>query len=386
MKKLLFTFLGFLLALAVPAFASTVFVANQGGTGTSTPSGILYGDNGSTNHLNTVTIGANCTFSGGTLNCTSSGGTGTVSTSTNETSGTLSYWTSNSATPALLGKVATSSLTATSPLSLSQAVSVIGSAASALSLSTAGTWSGLAGTATALAANGTNCSAGNYPVGVDASGNSEGCTTANLGTVTAVTGTYPVQSTGGATPAVSLAFGTTTANTWNLLQNFSNASSSQFTVTSTLYIPNAASSPALGAGAIALNTTAASSSLRFGDGSATRSLYPDKDSVFSFASSTLQYEGKFGASGTTTILLGNYNRPKTLVNFYCKTDVGTAFVRFGNGTASTTQVQCSTAGIEATGLSNNTWTRRQNFFAELGTSASAPNIITVTADLRDDAD
>lgn len=39
------------------------------------------------------------------------GGSGTVSTSTNETAGNLSYWTSNSATPALLGKVATTSVT-----------------------------------------------------------------------------------------------------------------------------------------------------------------------------------------------------------------------------------------------------------------------------------
>lgn len=35
---------------------------------------------------------------------------------------------------------------------------------------------GNASTASALAANGTNCSAGNYPLGVDASGNSESCT------------------------------------------------------------------------------------------------------------------------------------------------------------------------------------------------------------------
>jgi hypothetical protein len=40
---------------------------------------------------------------------------------------------------------------------------------------------GNAGTSTALAANGTNCSAGNYPLGVDASGNSEGCTAASSG-------------------------------------------------------------------------------------------------------------------------------------------------------------------------------------------------------------
>lgn len=39
-----------------------------------------------------------------------------------------------------------------------------------------GDLTGNAGTATALAANGTNCSAGNYPLGVDASGNAENCT------------------------------------------------------------------------------------------------------------------------------------------------------------------------------------------------------------------
>jgi len=39
----------------------------------------------------------------------------------------------------------------------------------------------LAATATALAANGTNCSAGQYPLGVDASGNVEGCTADQTG-------------------------------------------------------------------------------------------------------------------------------------------------------------------------------------------------------------
>lgn len=41
---------------------------------------------------------------------------------------------------------------------------------------------GNAQTATALAANGTNCSAGSYPLGVDASGNVESCTSASSGT------------------------------------------------------------------------------------------------------------------------------------------------------------------------------------------------------------
>lgn len=97
-----------------------------------------------------------------------------------------------------------SAVVADSPLSGS------GTSGSHLTISTAGTWSGLAGTATALAANGTNCSAGNYPLGVDASGNSESCTAAPVGTVTGVTATYPLSSSGGATPNITTALGTTT--------------------------------------------------------------------------------------------------------------------------------------------------------------------------------
>jgi hypothetical protein len=44
--------------------------------------------------------------------------------------------------------------------------------------------SGNAGTATALSANGTNCSAGNYPLGVDAGGNAETCTALSTGAKT----------------------------------------------------------------------------------------------------------------------------------------------------------------------------------------------------------
>jgi hypothetical protein len=51
------------------------------------------------------------------------------------------------------------------------------STSSAISMSI----TGLAGTATALAANPTNCSAGNYPLGIDASGNVESCTAAGAG-------------------------------------------------------------------------------------------------------------------------------------------------------------------------------------------------------------
>lgn len=234
-KTILFA-LGLFFGSFALAGAVSIFNVQQGGTGvgTFTSSRLLYGNG--TNALSSVaTTSATCT---GSASCTAftvigstpisisasggSGGSGTVSTSTNETAGTLSYWTSNSATPALLGKVATTSLTATSPLSLSQAISVIGGSASvltvattttslfsgtagqvlaflnggwtgaatttftaplvysggAVSLTTSGAWTGNAGTATALAANGSNCAAGQFPLGVDTLGAVETCTDA----------------------------------------------------------------------------------------------------------------------------------------------------------------------------------------------------------------
>lgn len=72
--------------------ALSVFQVNQGGTGTSSPSGILYGDNSGSNPLKTVIIGSNLTFAGGTLSSSGGGawpfvasttfGTSTQSTST----------------------------------------------------------------------------------------------------------------------------------------------------------------------------------------------------------------------------------------------------------------------------------------------------------------
>lgn len=58
----------------------------------------------------------------------------------------------------------------------------------------------------------------------------------NAAGVTSVTGTYPVLSSGGATPAISLAFGTTTANTWSTFNNFTGgASTTQLTVSNTFF-------------------------------------------------------------------------------------------------------------------------------------------------------
>lgn len=48
------------------------------------------------------------------------------------------------------------------------------------------------------------------------------CISGSGGGISSVTGTYPVISSGGSTPAISLAFGTTTSNTWAGTQTFTN--------------------------------------------------------------------------------------------------------------------------------------------------------------------
>jgi hypothetical protein len=131
-----------------------------------------------------------------TTNAISFGG---LSTTTNLTTGAIPYVTGVNT----FGQVATTTLTASSPLSLSNPIVVIGASPSALTLSTAGTWSGLAGTATALAANGANC-VGQFPLGVDASGAVETCTSAVLSLT---------QNGGGTAQTGAITFGTTTNTT-----------------------------------------------------------------------------------------------------------------------------------------------------------------------------
>ncbi len=72
MKKLIYFILVFFTSVAFAAQpALTIF---QGGTGTTSPSGILIGDNGSTPRLQTLTIGSNLTLTGTTLSATGGGG------------------------------------------------------------------------------------------------------------------------------------------------------------------------------------------------------------------------------------------------------------------------------------------------------------------------
>lgn len=110
--------------------ASGVLTVAGGGTGTTTSvaNQIIYaGTNGT--YQSVATSAVSCS---GTVSCTafatlggtpititgSASGASPIATSTNETAGSLAYWTSTSGTPALLGKVATTTLAITGPFNV----------------------------------------------------------------------------------------------------------------------------------------------------------------------------------------------------------------------------------------------------------------------------
>lgn len=99
-----------------------------------------------------------------------------------------------------------------------------------------GALTGNSSTTTALAANPTNCGAGNYPLGIDASGNVENCTAAGVGTVTG-TGTAGLNAVWSSTTAIgdatnfpiSVANDSGTGTTVNKLAKFTSSGTAVIT-------------------------------------------------------------------------------------------------------------------------------------------------------------
>lgn len=159
-----------------------------------------------------------------------------------------------------------------------------------------------------------------------------------------------------------------------------NASTTAFSIGNNLYLPGSTNpSFTLSGTQFDINTNTASTSLRAEIGGSEFNLPFDKVAGLPFASSTLAYNGSYGTTGTTTTLLANSLRPLKLIGYYCKTDTGTAYVNFNDGTNLTTTVQCTSSGAYSGTLStNNTWTQFEDFKISIGTEASNPNVITVT--------
>jgi hypothetical protein len=224
------------------------------------------------------------------------------------------------------------------------------------SLVTSGTWSGLAGTATALAADGANCSAGSYPLGVDASGAVQGCTVAPPGTVTAVTATWPIISSGGATPNLTWGgLSTSTASVVGNIPYFSGINS----------FANVATTAAAFSQAFSYSGT-------FGAvvGGAAGTMSSVQRKSFTYSTSTAW-------SGTTTIPL-EVGYGDIWNTAQCYTDVGTLNAQVGYGTASTTMFNASTTIGTVSYAANNTMTAGNRVKIDIGTPASSPKQITCT--------
>lgn len=126
--------------------------------------------------------GSGCGSGGG-------GGSGNVATSTHETQGFLAYWTSNSGTPALLGQVGTSTLTASSPLTGS--FTQIGSGGSLGCQTASGSQAGCLSSTDWTTFNGKQA-AGNYITALtgDVTASGPGSVAATLATVNGNVGSF----------------------------------------------------------------------------------------------------------------------------------------------------------------------------------------------------
>ncbi len=162
------------------------------------------------------------------------------------------------------------------------------------------------------------------------------------------------------------------------------ASTTSATIATEVNLPHSGTVPALTAGDLYINTNStASSSLALSDGSNTHNLFSVHSFAVTLASSSLAYFGAFGSAASTTLAVANPLHKSTLQSFFCKTDVGTAWVGFGTGAATSTEAQCTSTGVATTLSTNNSWNGRQTVYVEVGHNASSPNLITITADVED---
>ena len=171
-----------------------------------------------------------------------------------------------------------------------------------------------------------------------------------------------------------------------MAQIFGNATSTQFTVDSSgrLYIPTGANPSIAFAGDLAINTS--TSSLRFYDGTAERSLFPIQIKTFTFASST--WLAAKGATASSTIPLGVASiHGETWIEISCYTDsAGTAEAEFGDGTNWMDYQSLSTTLTTDSSLSNATFTRYEKRYARIGKTATNPDYITCSVGIREESD
>lgn len=228
-----------------------------GGLGTSTPAvqGNIPYFSGVNTFANVATTTASCS---GTTSCSaftvignspitisSSGSTVVipVSTSTNETAGQLSYWTTTSGTPAKLGQIATGTLSASVPLAVTAGRSVVGGAAT-LSITQSGSvtdgylssvdWNTFNNKISSTSLSGTS------PITYTPSTGVIACPTCSVGAspYPFIPGTYNAQPTSATSTAIQIL---STVTPYGLIASstfLTYASTTQLSVSGNLYLPS----------------------------------------------------------------------------------------------------------------------------------------------------
>jgi hypothetical protein len=167
------------------------------------------------------------------------------------------------------------------------------------------------------------------------------------------------------TNSSNFTFSTTTPA--NLL-TVTNASTTNFTAGTSLGAPNGATVTLANTGYLAFNTSAASSSLQYYDGTAQRGLYDVTPLTFDF----INYPTN--GTGTTSVPYNVGPRGVTLVSGGCFTSgAGTAKVQAGKGSASTTMLSAALGSsvVPTTISANNTFEAWQRIVFDFGTFSSS---------------
>lgn len=213
----------------------------------------------------------------------------------------------------------------------------------------------------------------------------------NLANLTTTDGTLTLSGTYNGSTARTIGLTLSNANTWTALQSFANASttmlsSSDTYLYSSLRIPTSTDPSVEAVGKVAINTTQASTSLRYHDGTAERALYPDTDKTFVIASSTLPAYKGLGA--TSTISWGLTLHAETWNEIGCfASTTGTGGLRFGDDSGNyMNYVPISSTANIVTMSSNNSFIRGEKKYLQIRAETSLTSDITCTVNVRRNAD
>lgn len=191
----------------------------------------------------------------------------------------------------------------------------------------------------------------------------------DLADLTATDGTLTFSGTYNGSTARTIGLNLASANDWTALQTFSNASTTKLSSNSTilynlLRIPTSTDPVISTVGDIAINTTAASSSLEFHDGTEATAVYSIVDRSFTlFASTSLNSNFVIGAS--TTQQIGFAGQKSRMDRLMCAATGGTFQMRIGDGSNWTNTSIFASGTTTVSSFANNTFEAYEPIWIEV---------------------